>query len=162
MATETEELLYTIHKENTYVYTDRYLCAILHDYPKPMRTFGLCIWTYINQIFPCGLQLVRSRSQPTRSPGVSPNFYNINSGERIPISWSQREAEYSRSWAQWFSGLFRLFTMTWVNEVLRNLQSIFPDDISRLFRQVLTTTYFQWNRDFYKQVGDVAIVSPLS
>ena len=34
-------------------------------------------------------------------------------------------------------------------------------DIAALFWHVLSTTYFQWNRGFYKQIDRVVMGSPL-
>ncbi|XP_018328756.1 uncharacterized protein LOC108739373 [Agrilus planipennis] len=44
-----------------------------------------------------------------------------------------------------------LFTMVPVKEALEYIRQIFPEDITALFRLVLTTTYLQWNNTFYEQ-----------
>ena len=42
------------------------------------------------------------------------------------------------------------------------MKDIFPEDIIQLFHLCLTTSYFQWNHDFYEQLEGVAMGSPLS
>ena len=48
-----------------------------------------------------------------------------------------------------------------VQEVLGYIGELFPADITALFRQVLTTTYFQWNGGFYEQLDAVGLGSLL-
>ena len=48
-----------------------------------------------------------------------------------------------------------LFTMAPMQEVLDFVGDLFPADITPVFRHVLTTTYFQWNGDFYEQTHGV-------
>ncbi|KAJ4425918.1 hypothetical protein ANN_27544 [Periplaneta americana] len=55
-----------------------------------------------------------------------------------------------------------LFTRVPIIETIELLKNIFPEDIVALFQLVLTTTYFQWNGDFYEQTDGVAMGSPLS
>ena len=55
-----------------------------------------------------------------------------------------------------------LFTMVPINEALLYIRQNFTDDITALFEHCLTTTYFQWNQDFYEQIDGVAMGSPLS
>ncbi|KAJ4451782.1 hypothetical protein ANN_03254 [Periplaneta americana] len=43
-----------------------------------------------------------------------------------------------------------LFTRVPIKETIELLKNIFPEDIVVLFQLVLTTTYFQWNEDFYE------------
>ena len=50
-----------------------------------------------------------------------------------------------------------LFSMVPVQEVLGYIGELFPADITALFRQVLTTTYFQWNGGFYEQL-DLSLI----
>ncbi|KAJ4427431.1 hypothetical protein ANN_25053 [Periplaneta americana] len=55
-----------------------------------------------------------------------------------------------------------LFTRVPIIKTIDLLKNIFPEDIVALFQLVLTTTYFQWNGDFYEQTDGVAMGSPLS
>ncbi|GJQ78415.1 hypothetical protein Trydic_g22237 [Trypoxylus dichotomus] len=55
-----------------------------------------------------------------------------------------------------------LFTMVPSKSVLEQLHNIFPREITKLFEHVLTTTYFQWNNDYYEQLDGVALGSPLT
>ncbi|XP_060534544.1 uncharacterized protein LOC132706961 [Cylas formicarius] len=55
-----------------------------------------------------------------------------------------------------------LFTMVPVKETLDLISARFRNDVTELFRHCLTTTYFQWNKEFYEQVDGVAMGSPLS
>ncbi|XP_060520792.1 uncharacterized protein LOC132698616 [Cylas formicarius] len=49
-----------------------------------------------------------------------------------------------------------------VKETLDLISAHFRNDVTELFRHCLTTTYFQWNKEFYEQVDGVAMGSPLS
>ena len=55
-----------------------------------------------------------------------------------------------------------LFTMVPVNQALQYINENFSNDIATLFRHCLTTTYFQWDKEFYEQTDGVAMGSPLS
>ena len=55
-----------------------------------------------------------------------------------------------------------LFTMVPINDALNRIADIFPDDITGLFKHCLTTTYFQYNHEFYEQLDGVAMGSPIS
>ncbi|XP_060519160.1 uncharacterized protein LOC132697634 [Cylas formicarius] len=55
-----------------------------------------------------------------------------------------------------------LFTMVPVKETLDLISARFRNDVTELFRHCLTTTYFQWNKEFYEQVDGVDMGSPLS
>jgi hypothetical protein len=48
-----------------------------------------------------------------------------------------------------------------IKETMDLLGWHFKEDILRLFHHVLTTSYFSFNGQFYKQIDDVAMVSPL-
>ena len=50
-----------------------------------------------------------------------------------------------------------LFTTVPVQEVVGFIGELFLADITYLFRQVVTTTYFQWNGGFCDQTGGVAM-----
>lgn len=49
-----------------------------------------------------------------------------------------------------------------VQDTLNFLAKYFPEDIVSLFKHTLTTTYFQWNGNFYEQTDGVAMGNPLS
>ncbi|KAJ4441105.1 hypothetical protein ANN_10955 [Periplaneta americana] len=55
-----------------------------------------------------------------------------------------------------------LFTKVPVKDTLELLHKFYPQDVVDLFHQVLTTTYFQWNYEFYEQLDGVAMGSLLS
>ncbi|XP_054706778.1 uncharacterized protein LOC129216588 [Uloborus diversus] len=55
-----------------------------------------------------------------------------------------------------------LFTKVPVVDALQLITPLFPPDITALFKNVLTTTYFQWNTKFYEQRDGVAMGNPLS
>ncbi|KAK5644761.1 hypothetical protein RI129_006061 [Pyrocoelia pectoralis] len=55
-----------------------------------------------------------------------------------------------------------LFTKVPLMETLKYIKEIFPKDVSILFHHCLTTTYFQWNKQFFEQVDGVAMGNPLS
>ena len=55
-----------------------------------------------------------------------------------------------------------LFTKVPLNDAMGHIQQIFPEDISRLFKHCLTTTYFSYDGKFYEQTEGVAMGSPLS
>ena len=54
-----------------------------------------------------------------------------------------------------------LFTMIPVQEVLDHIADYFLADVTALFRQVLTMTYFQYNGDIYEIITGVVMGSPL-
>jgi hypothetical protein len=49
-----------------------------------------------------------------------------------------------------------------ITETMQYISQLFTADISELFRHCLTTTYFQWQNEFYEQTDGVAMGSPLS
>jgi hypothetical protein len=49
-----------------------------------------------------------------------------------------------------------------LEEALRLLSRHFDETILRLFRHVLTSSFFSFNGQFYEQTDGVAMVSPLS
>jgi hypothetical protein len=55
-----------------------------------------------------------------------------------------------------------LFTMVPTEEALRLLSRHFDEAILRLFRHVLTSSFFSFNGQFYEQTEGVAMGSPLS
>jgi hypothetical protein len=55
-----------------------------------------------------------------------------------------------------------LFTMVPLEEALRLLGRHFDEAILRLFRHVLTSSFFSFNGQFYEQSDGVAMGSPLS
>ncbi|XP_054723405.1 uncharacterized protein LOC129233402 [Uloborus diversus] len=55
-----------------------------------------------------------------------------------------------------------LFTKVPVEDALQLITPLFPPDIAAFFKNVLTTTYFQWNTKFYEQRDGVAMGNPLS
>ena len=55
-----------------------------------------------------------------------------------------------------------LFTKVPLNDAMEYISTIFPKDISNLFRHCLMTTYFTWNSKIYEQTEGVAMGSPLS
>jgi len=55
-----------------------------------------------------------------------------------------------------------LFTMVPIKTAMEQIERDFPLDIAKLFRHCLTTTYFQWQGEFYEQNDGVAMGSPLS
>nr|XP_060615776.1 uncharacterized protein LOC132765511 [Anolis sagrei ordinatus] len=55
-----------------------------------------------------------------------------------------------------------LFTMVPVADTMALINQKFPEDITALFHHCLTTSYFQWDNEFYKQKDGVAMGSPLS
>ena len=55
-----------------------------------------------------------------------------------------------------------LFTKVPIKEALEHIAETFSPDITNLFRHCLTTSYFQWNGNFYQQDDGVAMGSPLS
>ena len=42
-----------------------------------------------------------------------------------------------------------LFTKVLIKDTLTLIQQIFPEDIKTLFQHCLTTSYFQWDNEFY-------------
>lgn len=57
-------------------------------------------------------------------------------------------------------GLVSLFTT--IMETLGYIGQNFPIDITALLQQFLTTTYFQWNKEYYVQMDSLATENPLS
>nr|XP_060632240.1 uncharacterized protein LOC132775540 [Anolis sagrei ordinatus] len=55
-----------------------------------------------------------------------------------------------------------LFTMVPVADTMALINQRFPEDITALFHHCLTTSYFQWDNEFYEQKDGVAMGSPLS
>jgi retron-type reverse transcriptase len=55
-----------------------------------------------------------------------------------------------------------LFTKVPIKETMDLLGRHFEEDTLRLFRYVLTTSYFSFNGQFSEQIDGVAIGSPLS
>ena len=55
-----------------------------------------------------------------------------------------------------------LFTKVPINDTLQHIEQLFSPDITSLYRQCLSTSYFQWNKEFYEQTDGVAMGSPLS
>jgi hypothetical protein len=55
-----------------------------------------------------------------------------------------------------------LFTRVPIKETMNLLGWHFEEDILRIFRHVLTTSYFSFNSQFYEQIVGVAMCSPLS
>jgi hypothetical protein len=55
-----------------------------------------------------------------------------------------------------------LLTRVPIKDTMDLLGRHFEDDILRLFRHVLTTSYFSFNGQFYEQIDAVVISSPLS
>jgi hypothetical protein len=55
-----------------------------------------------------------------------------------------------------------LFTKVPVNDTMYLLRQHFDEDILRLFHDVLTTSFFSFNGQFYEQIDGVAMGSPLS
>jgi retron-type reverse transcriptase len=55
-----------------------------------------------------------------------------------------------------------LFTKVPINDTMDLLRRHFDEDILRLFRHVLTTSYFSFNGQFYEQIDGVAMGPPLS
>ena len=54
------------------------------------------------------------------------------------------------------------FTKVPIKGTLTLLQQIFPEDIEPLFQHCLTTSYFQWDNEFYEQTNGVVMGNPLS
>ncbi|XP_054853995.1 uncharacterized protein LOC129342319, partial [Eublepharis macularius] len=55
-----------------------------------------------------------------------------------------------------------LFTKVPVKDTIALINQIFPEDVTALFHHCLTTSYFQWDNEFYEQMDGVAMGSPLS
>ena len=55
-----------------------------------------------------------------------------------------------------------MFTNVPLQDTMIHIRNIFPEDITALFHHTLTSTYFQWNQNFYEQKEGVAMGSPLS
>ena len=55
-----------------------------------------------------------------------------------------------------------LFTKVPITESLEYISKLFTKDITELFRECLTTSYFLWDGHFYEQIDGVAMGSPLS
>ncbi|PNF41399.1 hypothetical protein B7P43_G14428 [Cryptotermes secundus] len=55
-----------------------------------------------------------------------------------------------------------LFTKVPIKDTMDLLEGNFAEDVLRLFRHVLTTSYFSFNGQFYEQTDGVAMGSPLS
>jgi hypothetical protein len=55
-----------------------------------------------------------------------------------------------------------LFTWVLIRETINLLNRHFEEGILKLFRHVLTTSYFSCTGQFYKQIDGMAMGSPLS
>jgi len=55
-----------------------------------------------------------------------------------------------------------LFLYSLIKTVTEQIEQEFPLDLTKWFRHCLTTTYFQWQSEFFEQNDGIARGSPLS